>query len=67
MSQENVETVQRAVEAWNANALDAFLSELDPNVEWRPAIQPGLEGKAPTKKDMKRAKQLRTQGLKART
>src|SRR5687767_5158035 len=25
MSQENVETVQRAVEAWNADDLDAFL------------------------------------------
>ena len=44
MSQENVETVQRAVEAWNADDLDAFLAELDADVEWHPAIQPGLEG-----------------------
>jgi ketosteroid isomerase-like protein len=48
MSQENVESVQRAVEAWNADDLDAFLAELDPEVEWHPAIQPGLEGKATT-------------------
>lgn len=46
MSRENVETVQRAVEAWNADDLDAFLAELDAGVEWHPAIQPGLEGGA---------------------
>ena len=28
MSQENVETVQRVIEAWNADDLDAFLAEL---------------------------------------
>ena len=48
MSQENVETVQRAVEAWNADDLDAFLATLDAEVEWHPAIEPGLEGKATT-------------------
>ena len=48
MSQENVETVQRAVEAWNADDLDGFLAELDADVEWHPAIQPGLEGQATT-------------------
>jgi ketosteroid isomerase-like protein len=48
MSRENVETVQRAVEAWNADDLDAFLAELDADVEWQPAIEPGLEGKATT-------------------
>ena len=48
MSRENVETVQRAVEAWNADDLDAFLAELDAGVEWHPAIQPGLEGRATT-------------------
>ena len=46
MSQENVETVQRAVDAWNADDLDAFLAELAVDVEWHPAIQPGLEGQA---------------------
>ena len=48
MSQENVETVQRAVAAWNADDLDAFLAELDADVEWQPAIESGLEGKATT-------------------
>ena len=48
MSQENVEAVQRAVEAWNADDLDAFLAELDADVEWQPAIESGLEGKATT-------------------
>ena len=46
MSRENVETVQRAIEAWNADDLDAFLAELDAGVAWHPAIQPGLEGNA---------------------
>ena len=44
MSQENVETVQRAHEAWNADNLDAFLAELDPELEWHPSIEPALEG-----------------------
>jgi hypothetical protein len=48
MSQENVEAVRRAVEAWNADDLDAFLAELDADVEWQPAIESGLEGKATT-------------------
>jgi len=48
MSQENVKTVQRVVEAWNADDLDAFLAELDADVVWHPAIQPGLEGRATT-------------------
>ena len=46
MSQENVEAARRAIEAWNADDLDAFLAELDANVEWNPAIEPGLEGEA---------------------
>jgi ketosteroid isomerase-like protein len=46
MSRENVESVRRAVEAWNADDLNGFLAELDADVEWHPAIQPGLEGKA---------------------
>jgi ketosteroid isomerase-like protein len=48
MSQENVDTVQRAHEAWNADDLDAFLAELDPEVEWHPSIEPALEGKETT-------------------
>src|SRR4029453_10175613 len=48
MWQENVEAVQRAVEAWNADDLDAFLAELDADAEWHPAMKPGLGGKAIT-------------------
>jgi len=44
MSQENVETVRRAAEAWNTDDLDAFLAALDPEVEWHPSIEPALEG-----------------------
>jgi ketosteroid isomerase-like protein len=45
MSRENVEAVRRGLEAWNADDLDGFLAELDPDVEWHPSIEPGLEGK----------------------
>ena len=44
MSQENVEAVRRAAEAWNTDDLDAFLAALDPEVEWHPSIEPALEG-----------------------
>jgi ketosteroid isomerase-like protein len=46
MSQENVATVQRAVEAWNADDLDAFLAEFNADLEYHPSIEPGLEGRA---------------------
>ena len=58
MSRENVETVQRAVAAWNADDLDGFLAELDPDVEWQPAIEPGLEGKATTYRGHDGARQI---------
>ena len=45
MSEENVEAVQRLVEAWNADDLDAFLADLDADIEWHPSIEPGLEGR----------------------
>ena len=44
MSEEDVETVRRAYEAWSADNLDAFLAELDPEGEWHPSIEPALEG-----------------------
>jgi ketosteroid isomerase-like protein len=46
MSQENVEVIQRAAEAWNADDLDAFLAELHPDVEWDTAIERVIERKA---------------------
>jgi ketosteroid isomerase-like protein len=48
MSQENVETLKRALEAWEADDLDAFLAELHPEVEWHPSLEPALEGEATT-------------------
>jgi ketosteroid isomerase-like protein len=48
MSEENVETVRRGLEAWNTDDLDAFLAELHPDVEWHPSLEPAFEGKATT-------------------
>jgi ketosteroid isomerase-like protein len=48
MSQENVETLQRARAAWDAHDLDAFLAEADPQVEWHTALERALEGSGST-------------------
>ena len=42
VSQENVETVQRILAAWNVDNLDAFLTELDADFEWYTSIEPSL-------------------------
>jgi ketosteroid isomerase-like protein len=34
MSQENVETVRAAFEAWSRGDLDAWLAEADPEIAW---------------------------------
>ena len=39
MSQENVEIVRRAYEAFNRHDFDAALGEVDPNVEWHQITQ----------------------------
>ena len=48
MSQDNVEVVRRALAAWNADNLDAFLAELDPEAEWHTALEQALEGRGST-------------------
>jgi ketosteroid isomerase-like protein len=48
MSQENVETLQRVRAAWDADDLDAFLAEADPEVEWHTALERALEGSGST-------------------
>lgn len=47
MSQENtelLETLGRAIEAWNREDLVAFLATWHPECEWRPAFPRSLEG-----------------------
>jgi ketosteroid isomerase-like protein len=46
MSQENVEAFKRGLEAGNRHDFDAMLEELDPAVEWHPAVKAMLEGEA---------------------
>jgi len=44
MSQENVEAFKRAIEAYNRRDIDALLDEIDPQIEWRGALQRGHAG-----------------------
>ena len=46
MSQENVEIVQRGFDAYNRRDVEAMLEDLDPEIEWHPAISAPLEGEA---------------------
>src|SRR5215211_4199227 len=39
MSQENVEVVRRALEAWQRDDLDAWLTAYDPAIEWHTALE----------------------------
>ena len=45
MSQENVEAVQRAVEAYNRRDVEALVADAHPDIEWHPAILQMLSGK----------------------
>src|SRR4029453_8879676 len=44
MSRENVDTFKRGLDAYNRRDLDALLEELDPEVEWHPALAALLGG-----------------------
>jgi ketosteroid isomerase-like protein len=44
MSQENVEVVRKALEAWQRDDLDAFLARGDPAVEWHAVFERLLGG-----------------------
>ena len=46
MSQENVEKFMRGVEAYNRRDADALIEEMDPAIEWHPAILKELGGSA---------------------
>ena len=44
MSQANVEVVQAALEASQRDDFDAFLSVIDPAIEWQPVLERLVEG-----------------------
>ena len=46
MSQENVETFKRALDAFKRRDTDAFLEAFDPEVEWHAAMERMLGGEA---------------------
>ena len=46
MSEENVEAFKRGIEAYNRGDVEGVLAELDPEVEWHPAVLIPFEGKA---------------------
>ena len=46
MSQENVEAFKRGAAAYNRGDIDTMLEELDPEIEWHPALQVLLGGEA---------------------
>jgi ketosteroid isomerase-like protein len=46
MSEENVEAIRRATDAFNRRDIDAVLEELDPGIEWHPLMQVLVGGEA---------------------
>jgi ketosteroid isomerase-like protein len=46
MPQENMEALERALDAYNRGDIDALVQELDPEVEWHPAILARFAGDA---------------------
>jgi ketosteroid isomerase-like protein len=47
MSQENVEATKRFNDAYNRRDVEGMLAELDPEVEWHPALPEALMGRGP--------------------
>ena len=39
MSQENIESFKRMVEAWNRDDFDAWIDQFDPKVEWSTLVE----------------------------
>jgi ketosteroid isomerase-like protein len=58
MSQENVEAIRRAAEAFNRGDIDALLREVDPEVEWHPLLQVLLGGETTVYLGHERAREL---------
>jgi uncharacterized protein len=61
MSQENVETMRRAIEAWNRGDLDGFLAGAHPDLEWHPVLAAGVEGSGGTYRGHDGARQFWTE------
>ena len=47
MSRENVESVKRFLDAYNRRDVEGMLADLDPGVEWHPALPEALMGRGP--------------------
>src|SRR5215211_3816478 len=58
MSRQNVEAFKRAVEANNRRDVEAFLEELDPEVEWHPGLPALLGGEATVGRGHEGAREL---------
>ena len=58
MSQENVEVIRRAADAYNHGDIDALLEDLDPQIEWHPLLQVLLGGKATVYRGHEGAREL---------
>jgi ketosteroid isomerase-like protein len=46
MAHENVEAVRRGIYAFNCRDMEGLLAELDPAVEWHPALLAAIRGEA---------------------
>lgn len=44
MSEENVELIRRAIDAYNRRDIESLLETLDPEIEWHPALPGVLAG-----------------------
>jgi ketosteroid isomerase-like protein len=58
MSQENVEAMTRAADAFNRGDIDALLKEIDPEVEWHPLLQVLVGGEATAYRGHEGAREL---------
>jgi ketosteroid isomerase-like protein len=58
MSEENVEAIRRAADAYNRGDVDAVLREIDPKVEWHPLLQVLLGGETTVYRGHERVREL---------
>jgi ketosteroid isomerase-like protein len=62
MSQENVESFKRGVDAWNSDDFDAWIDQFDPEVEWFTLLEVyrGRAGARKAWESLKGTMQIRT-------